>query len=592
MHGLSVYQIKAMLYGSRSLNYLTTYTRDSQVRTTALFILRLSRGISLSAHKLFDKSPQSHVTNGYQFLASFLQQNRLNKKPTKFQLCTALNCCAKTHNSLLGSQIHTKILNTGLDQNLYINSSLVNMYAKSGAILDAMRVFNGMEFHDQVSWTSIICGLSQNGQGKEAICLFKQMLKTQIIPNSFTYVSVISGCTDQESVSKCSELLHGHVIKLGHENNKYITSTLIDNYSKCGKIDKAVTLFEGSITKDDILLNSMISAYSHNLLGEDSLKLFIKMHKANVSLSQHALTSVLDACGALTVLQQGKQIHALVTKMGSDQNTFIIGALINMYSKCGNINEASHVFNQTVHKNNILWTSMMTSYAQNSKVVLTACNHSGLLEKGVYYFEKMRSDYNLAPEIDQYACLIDLYARKGDLESARKVFDEMPVDANAVMWSSFLSCCKEYGNVEYGREAAYKLFELEPDSPVPYLILGDIYGGAGLWNEVRNVRKLMEENGVRKCTAGWSWVEVDNEVHVFSVGDLCHVRSDEIYLELYKLSLEMLSEFKTFRPVILRACFNWAKAEGCILDMAALKASPCKLAHVWRLSLTEFSSDN
>ena len=524
---------------------------------------------------MFDKSPQSHVTathdNVYQFLAYFLQQNRLNKKPTKFQLCTALNCCAKTHNSLLGSQIHTKILNTGLDQNLYINSSLVNMYAKSGAILDAMRVFNGMEFHDQVSWTSIICGLSQNGQGKEAICLFKQMLKTQIIPNSFTYVSVISGCTEQESVSKCSELLHGHVIKLGHENNKYITSSLIDNYSKCGKIDKAVTLFEGSITKDDILLNSMISAYSLNLLGEDSLKLFIKMHKANVSLSQHALTSVLDACGALTVLQQGKQIHALVTKMGSDQNTFIIGALINMYSKCGNINEASHVFNQTVHKNNILWTSMMTSYAQNSKglealkifdhlvadkhknenfipdhvcftVVLTACNHSGLLEKGVYYFEKMRSDYNLAPEIDQYACLIDLYARKGDLESARKVFDEMPVEANAVMWSSFLSCCKEYGNVELGREAAYKLFELEPDSPVPYLILGDIYGGVGLWNEVRNVRKLMEENGVRKCTAGWSWVEVDNEVHVFSVGDLCHVRSDEIYLELYKLSLEMLSE--------------------------------------------------
>lgn len=550
-----------MLYSSWSLNHFTPYTRNPQLRRTPLFILRLSRGLSFTAHNLFDKSPQSHVT-------AFVQGNRLNKIPTKFELCTALNSCAKTHNLRLGSQIHAQILHIGFDHNLYTNSSLVNMYAKCGAIVDAMKVFNGMEFHDQVSWTSIISGLSQNGQGKEAISLFKQMLRTQIIPNCFTYVSVISSCTKQESVSKCSELLHAHVIKLGHENNKFVISSLIDNYSKCGKMDKVVMLFEACIIKDSILLNSMISAYSHNLLGEEALKLFMKMHNENVSVSQHSLTSILDACGALTVLQQGKQIHALVTKTGSDQNTFVIGALINMYSKCGNINEASHVFNQTVHKNNILWTSMMSAYAQSGRgldaleifdhlvmekeidftpdhvcftVVLTACNHSGLLEKGVEYFEKMRS-YNLAPEIDQYACLIDLYARKGDLESARKVFDEMPFEGNAVMWSCFLSCCKEYGNVELGREAAYKLFELEPCSPVPYLILADICGAAGLWSEVGNIRKMMSENGVRKCVAGWSWVEVDNEVHVFCVGDVSHVRSDDIYLELEKVSLEMMSE--------------------------------------------------
>ncbi|KAI3518983.1 hypothetical protein L1887_07928 [Cichorium endivia] len=274
-----------MRYLNWPLSYVTSYTRESQLRNTGPFNLGLLRGLSFTAHNLFDKSPESHVAaihdNEYEVLPSFIHGNRLNKKPSKFELCTALNCCAKTQNPLLGSQIHAKILNLGLDQNLYINSSLVNVYAKSGAIFDAMRVFNEMESHDQVSWTSIISGLSQNGHGKEALCLFKQMLKTQVVPNSFTYVSVISGCTEQESVSKCIELLHAHVMKLGHESNKFIISSLIDNYSKSGKIDKAVILFEAFTMKDDILLNSMISAYSHNLQGENALKLFTKMHNAN-----------------------------------------------------------------------------------------------------------------------------------------------------------------------------------------------------------------------------------------------------------------------------------------------------------------------
>ncbi|KAD5960658.1 hypothetical protein R6Q59_013700 [Mikania micrantha] len=360
------------------------------------------------------------------------------------------------------------------------------------------------------------------------------MLTTVVRPNCVAYVSVISACTEQESVYRCGELLHAHVLMLGHESNSFVVSSLIDYYSKCGRMDKDVTL-SGSCTSDDIVLNTMISAYTHNQQGEEALKLFRKMLDENVSLSEHTLTSILDACGALTVLQQGKQVHALVIKLGSDYNMFVVGALIDMYSKCGNIDEACHVFDQASFKNNILWTSLITAYAQSGRgvdalrifdqllmeerfypdhvcftVILTACNHTGLIDKGINYFKTIITDYNLAPEIDQYACLIDLYARKGDLESAKKVMEEMPFYANRVMWSSLLSSCKEYGNVELGREAAYKLFELEPHSPAPYLVLADIYAGAGLWNRVQNIRKLMDENGIRKSLAGWSWIEVDH----------------------------------------------------------------------------------
>nr|XP_043633387.1 putative pentatricopeptide repeat-containing protein At3g23330 [Erigeron canadensis] len=200
--------------------------------------------------------------NEHQKLATFVHENRLGKKPTKFELCTILKCCAKKRNSLLGSQVHAKIIRIGLGDNLYINSALVNVYSKCGVICEAMRVFDGMEVHDEVSWTSIICGFSQNGQGREAVCLFKEMLVTDVRPNCQTYVGVISGCSEQESVFKCGELLHGHVIVLGHERNDFVTSSLIDYYSKCGKMDKVVMLFEASEIRDDVLLNTMISAYS------------------------------------------------------------------------------------------------------------------------------------------------------------------------------------------------------------------------------------------------------------------------------------------------------------------------------------------
>ncbi|KOM44415.1 hypothetical protein LR48_Vigan05g202000 [Vigna angularis] len=219
--------------------------------------------------------------------------------------------------------------------------------------------------------------------------------------------------------------------------------------------------------------------------------------------------------------------------MGSERNVFVASALIDMYSKGGDIDEAQRVLDQTSEKNNVLWTSMIMGYAQCGRssealelfdclltkqelvpdhicftAVLTACNHAGLLDKGVEYFNKMTTNYGLSPDIDQYACLIDLYARKGNLSKARDLMQKMPYDPNYVIWSSFLSSCKIYGNVELGREAADQLIKMEPSNAAPYLTLAHVYARKGLWNEAAEVRRLMQQRTMRK-RVGWSWVEVD-----------------------------------------------------------------------------------
>ncbi|XP_023521522.1 pentatricopeptide repeat-containing protein At2g13600-like [Cucurbita pepo subsp. pepo] len=490
----------------------------------------------------------------------------LGAKLTKYSLCSALNSCAKTINLFLGLQIHAQIVKIGFEDNLYLNSALVNLYSKCNAIVDAKRIFVHMKTHDQVSWTSIISGLSQNGAGREAILMFKNMLVTQDRPNCFTYATVISSCPSlkDELPNHLTTLFHAHVIKLGFILfSSFVISSAIDCYSKLGRIEEAALLFYEANVKDNVIFNSMISGFSQNLYGEEALKLFVEMRASNLSPTDHTLTSVLNACGSLTVLEQGRQVHSLVTKMGSENNVFVVCSLLDMYSKCGSVDDAFIIFNQTVEKNSVLSTSMIMAFAQCGRgsdalklfesllteegflpdhvcftAVLTACNHAGLLNEAVEYFNKMGSEYRLDPQIDHYACLIDLYARNGHVGKAKELMEKMPYESNYVMWCSLLGACKVHVVVELGREVAYRLIEMDPSNAAPYVTLAHIYARAGLWTQLADIRKQMQQKRVRK-SAGWSWIEIDKKAHVFSVGDATHPKSCEIYSKLNQLDLDM-----------------------------------------------------
>ncbi|XP_042479250.1 pentatricopeptide repeat-containing protein At3g02330, mitochondrial-like isoform X1 [Macadamia integrifolia] len=498
----------------------------------------------------------------HESLRLFCRLNSFGLKSTKFTLCSVLSSCAKSLDWLLGLQVHARIIQIGFEDNLFLNSALVDLYAKCGTIVDARKIFDGMKSKDQVAWTSILSGLSQNGDGREALVLFKDMFWTDVRPNCFTFASIISACTGLEKDLLLLMLFHAHVIKFGVEGNSFVTSSLIDCYSKCGRITQAVSLFSATRERDIIILNSMITGYSDNLLGEEALRLFVEMLNDGFKATNYTFVSVLNACGSLTVLQQGRQMHSLVMKIGSDQNVFVSGSLIDMYAKCGSINDARCIFDETIDRNNILWTSMITGYAQSGRgadalelfecllmekgvkldqicftAVLTACNHAGFLDRGIKYFNKMR-EYGLVPELDQYACMVDLYGRNGLLREAKELIREMPFEPNAVIWSSLLGSCRLYGDVHLGREAANQLLKMDPYDAASYVALGNIYAEAGMWGEASEVRKMMIRKGVRK-NAGWSWVEVDKRVHVLRVGDTSHPQSQEIYMELDKLTLEM-----------------------------------------------------
>lgn len=492
--------------------------------------------------------------------------NRLRIRPTEFILCRVLSSCLKAPDIFLGLQVHAHVIQAGYEANAFLGSKLVDLYSKSGETGDAWRAFNGMGEHDQVSWTSIISGFAQNGRGWEALLLLKEMLKADVRPSSHTFASIISACKRLEEAYEEGLSLHAQVIKSGCEPNSFVGSSLIDFYSKHGEIDQALSLFDLSPEKDIILYNSIISGFSQNMLKEEALKLFLEMQEKEMKPTGFTLASLLNTSGGLALLQLGKLIHSLVIKLGWDRNVAVSGSLVDMYSKCGVIDEARRAFDCAPERNSIMWTSMITGYAQNGRgldslqlferlveeggepdhicftAILTACNHGGFLEKGIHYFKLMTSEYGLVPELDQYACMVDLYGRSGRLREAKELMEAITLEPNAVLWSSFLSSCRTYGEMKLGKEAAMKLYELDPNSSAPYITLASALAVVGMWDEVAEVRGMWKQKGVKKNT-GWSWLEVGSSAHLFLVGDKSHSESREIYATLDLMTLQMKEGF-------------------------------------------------
>ena len=500
-------------------------------------------------------------------LQFFQRMNSIGIKSTKFILCSVISSCLKSPDIFLGLQLHAITIRSGYESNIFLGSKLVDLYSKSGEIDDSLRAFKAVKVYDQVLWTSVISGLSQNGRGSEALMLLKEMMKTEIRPSGHIFASIISSCKMMElAADEPLSLLHSQVIKSGFDQNSFVVSSLIDFYLKRGELDPAVSLFKLSNKKDIILYNSMISGFSLNMLKEEAVMMFLEMLEREMNPTGFTLASLLNTSGSLVMLYLGKSIHSFVVKLGWSKNLTVSGSLVDMYSKCGAISEAQKAFDYSPEKNRIMFTSMITGYAQNGKefyalqmfekmleegrevdhlcftAALTACNHGGFVDQGIYYFNLMKTQFGLSPEVDQYACMVDLLGRAGRLTEAKELMEAREINFSPVLWSSFLSSCRIHGDIELGKEAAKRLYEKEPNNSATYISLARSFALFGMWDEVAETRGMLREKGT-KTLKGCSWVEIGCMIHSFLVGDRSHPDSRDIYEALDLLSLQMKESF-------------------------------------------------
>uniref|UniRef100_A0A803PW07 Pentatricopeptide repeat-containing protein n=1 Tax=Cannabis sativa TaxID=3483 RepID=A0A803PW07_CANSA len=477
-----------------------------------------------------------HNGEPFKALLLFRQMRCPGLVPNQFTFSAALPACGETEILIHGKQLHSLVWILGLETHLFVSSALIDMYAKCFDMVSAEKVFDEMPDRNVVSWNSMITGFLKNEFYDKGVEFFKEVIRESLVsPDEVSFSNVLSACAKMGTLEFGGQV-HGVVVKHGLESLSYVSNSLIDMYCKCGGFNNAVKLFQirGDSFRDVVSWNIMVSGFISNNKFEDACNLFWIMRREGLKLDEVSYSSALNASASLSALNQGILIHDQVIKCGFVQNSSVLSSLITMYSKCGSLIDAYCVFEETKDRNVICWTAMISAYQQHGYVnkviesfqemiregmkpnyvtfvtVLSSCGHAGLVEEGFEYFDSMTKIYGINPGHEHYACMVDLLGRAGRLDEARRFVESMPMKPKSSIWGALLGACKNYNNLEMGKEVAEKLFVLEPDNPGNYVLLSSIYRDNGRLEEADQVRRLMEFNGIRKAS-GCSWIDVNQE---------------------------------------------------------------------------------
>ncbi|GLU19211.1 hypothetical protein SLE2022_354720 [Rubroshorea leprosula] len=480
-------------------------------------------------------------------------------KLTKMTFAPVIKLCANHREFGFARQLHCQVLKNGFEFDHSIRTALMAAYSKCSQINDAFKLFSMMH-KDQsvVSWTAMISGLLQNDGTEQALNLFCLMIREGVRPNDFTYSIIL---TAQPAVSSIQ--IHAQVIKTNYEKSPTVGTALLDAYLKLGKVEEAAKVFELIDEKDIVAWSAMLVGYAQIGDSEGAVRIFMQLVKEGIKPNEFTFSSVLNACAAPTApVEQGKQFHAFSIKSRLNNALCVSSALVTMYAKRGNIENANKVFRRQEERDLVSWNSMISGYGQHGSAkkalqifeemqsqnvemdgitfigVFSACTHAGLIDEGEMYFNMMVKDHNIKPTLEHYSCMVDLYGRAGMLEKAMDIINEMPFSAGATVWRTLLSACHVHRNLELGKLAAEKLISLQPQDSAAYVLLSNIYAALGNWQERNKVRKLMNERRVKK-EAGYSWIEVQNKTHSFLAGDVSHPMSDRIYSKLKELKARL-----------------------------------------------------
>lgn len=513
---------------------------------------------------------------------------------------SVLKSCTMMMDLRFGESVHGCVIRLGMDCDLYTGNALMNMYAKLlglssmisvDKVFDEMpkrtsnldscfvepvvnsirplgidgvrKVFELMPRKDVVSWNTIIVGYAQSGMYEDALRMVREMGRTDLKPDAFTLSSVLPIFSEYVDVVKGKEI-HGYVIRKGIDVDVYIGSSLVDMYAKSGRIEDSERVFSHLSCRDSISWNSLVAGYVQNGRYNEALRLFREMVAAKVRPGPVAFSSVIPACAHLATLHLGKQLHGYVVRGGFGSNIFIASALVDMYSKCGNIKAARKIFDRMNVHDEVSWTAIIMGLALHGHgheavslfeemkrqgvkpnqvafvAVLTACSHVGLVDEAWVYFNSMTKVYGLNQELEHYAAVADVLGRAGKLEEAYNFISNMRVEPTGSVWSTLLSSCSVHKNLELAEKVAEKIFAIESENMGAYVLMCNMYASNGRWKEMAKLRLRMRKKGMRKKPA-CSWIEVKNKTHGFVSGDRSHPSMDRIN-EFLKSVMEQMEK--------------------------------------------------
>uniref|UniRef100_A0A5K1DIJ8 DYW domain-containing protein n=2 Tax=Nymphaea colorata TaxID=210225 RepID=A0A5K1DIJ8_9MAGN len=482
--------------------------------------------------------------------------------PNNYTYPFVLKACSCLLDVVSGQMVHAQIVKSGLLVDVFVGTGLVCMYGRYGDLTVARPLFDEMRHQNTVALTAMIGAYERRGHLLEAIDLFHISLVSYIQLDSLALVRLLSVCS-QLGDSRIGRSLHNYIELKGLGKSVFVSTALIDMYNKCGKVDEARRVFDQMPERDVVSWSALICGYSQNCQPNEALQLFSQMQQENVKADSFTMVGVLSACARLGALSLGKHIHSMINKDDLLRNPVLGTSVIDMYSKCGSPHQAWEVFEEMKEKDIIVWNAILHGLAMNGCAkaslslfsrmekmsvqpdentfigLLYGCSHAGLVDDGRRFFDNMLRIYGFSHKVEHYGCMVDILGRAGYLEEAVELINDMPMEANAVVWGALLSGCRIHGNLQVAELALKRMIELEPYNSGNYVLLYNILCASRRWDAAEDLREAMRKGGITKVP-GSSWIEVDGRVHEFRVEN----RSDTLYEAICVKLDELTKELK------------------------------------------------
>ncbi|XP_077241240.1 pentatricopeptide repeat-containing protein At4g13650-like [Tasmannia lanceolata] len=503
--------------------------------------LYVRAGLMHEAHKLFDKMPQRTLVawtilmSGYTQHGPVVETLKLFEKMVQistntlsvdcFVFAVVLRACALTGDLNSGRQIHCQILKTHVGIDSFVDNALITMYGNCGFIKDSISVFNGIQKHDLVSWSSMMSCYAQNGQEEEVLRLFVMMIRAGIRPDVSAF-SIATGASANLSCVEFGAQIHCCTIKMGFDSCMFLANSLIDFYAECGDCDASIRVFNEMPERNLISWNTILAGHVRNRLNHEALRIFRLLMIEFSKCDEFALTGILQAVTGLRALDHGREIHGYVIRIGLESNIYAISALLDMYIECIHHENSCHyddiplkLFNHIQEFDEFIIASLLKSCALRSDlktgVMLHACivklelkadpyvisslidmySKSGLIEAALRVFTRIKD-----PGTVTWSTIIAGHCRNGWFEEALQLFQRMYLDcveANQFTYTSVILACISLGDLKRGKELHCNILRSGYGSNVPVIsALINLYSELGSLQQSLKLCSLIPENEV------------------------------------------------------------------------------------------------
>ncbi|GFS34374.1 tetratricopeptide repeat (TPR)-like superfamily protein [Actinidia rufa] len=374
------------------------------------------------------------------------------------------------------------------------NSGVNKIYRNSSSNSNLLtNLFNKYVDKSSVSsWNSVIAELARGGDSLEALRAFSSMRKLSLIPDRSTFPCAIKSCSALSDL-RSGKQAHQQAFVFGFGSDLFVSSALIDMYSKCSQLHDARKMFDEIPQRNVVSWTSLLSGYVQNDNATKALSLFKELliqvsecERQNeeggnqVYIDSVAMVSVLSACSRVSGKSITEGVHGFAIKRGFGDNLGVGNTLMDAYAKCGDVGVSRKVFDGMIEMDGVSWNSMIAVYAQNGlsaealqvfydmvwnkdvcynavtlSTVLLACAHSGYLQMGKCIHDQVIK-MGLEDDVFVGTSVIDMYCKCGRVAMARRAFDRIK-EKNVKSWTAMVAGYGMHGRAREALEVFYEM---------------------------------------------------------------------------------------------------------------------------------------